>query len=74
MIQNTFPTAMFTPRSESTFCFMNHFHVQRMDKVDIRGTHDMRGKSIQVVYKQNYIESPPGDVARFLSRPAASSA
>ena len=32
MIQNTFPTAIFSPRSESTFCFMNQFHVQRIDK------------------------------------------
>jgi hypothetical protein len=32
MIQNTITIAMFTPRSESTFCFMNQFHVQRMGK------------------------------------------
>jgi hypothetical protein len=32
--------------------------------MDVRGTLDVRGKRIQMVCKQHYIESPPVDVAR----------
>ena len=32
MIQHTFLTAMYTPRSESTFCATSQFHTQRMDE------------------------------------------
>jgi hypothetical protein len=40
--------------------------------MDGRGTLDMRGKRIQMVCKQHYLQSPQGDVARILSGPAAS--
>jgi len=64
-VMNSGPFLKKFPRKDFIYIYKKTF------SGEVKGTFDVRGKGIHMVYQQQHMESPPGTVARILPRPAA---